>query len=168
MKSAFKNILKGKTVIVGVGNTLRGDDGFGPALIKRLEGKAKACCIDAGSAPENFTGKIIKEKPDTILIVDALHLGLAPGAWEILKKDEIAKSGLSTHDISPNMFIEYLESRTSADIYMLGVQPKDISFGREMSTEVKSALEKIADVIASEAKQSPRLRLLRRPSAFSQ
>ena len=147
MNKAFEKIFKGKVVIVGIGNTLRGDDGFGPALIKRLEGKVKACCIDAGSAPENFTGKIVKEKPDTILMVDALHLGLAPGAWEILKKDEIAKSGLSTHDISPNMFIEYLESRTCADIYMLGVQPKDISFGREMSAEIKNTLEEIAGLI---------------------
>ena len=149
MRPSIKDILKGKTVIVGVGNTLRGDDGFGPALIERLRGKVRAVCLDAGSAPENFTGKIVKENPDTILIVDALHLGIAPGAWEILRKEEIAKSGLSTHDISPNMFIEYLESRTSADIFILGVQPKHISFGREMSAEVKSTLEEIAELICT-------------------
>ena len=144
MNKTFEKIFKGKVVIVGIGNTLRGDDGFGPALIERLRGKVRAVCLDAGSAPENLTGKIVKEKPDTILIVDALHLGIAPGEYEILKKDEIVKSGLSTHDISPTMFIEYLESQTCANIYMLGVQPKDISFGREMSDSVKKTLEEIA------------------------
>ena len=141
MEDIFPKIFKGKTVIVGIGNTLRGDDGFGPALIKRLEGKVKATCIDAGSAPENYTGKIAREKPDTILIVDALDLGLAPGKHEILKKTEIVNMGLSTHDISPHMLIEYLESQTAADIYILGVQPKNLSFGEGMSPEVKETLE---------------------------
>ncbi len=140
----FNNILKGKTVIVGIGNTLRADDGFGPALIERLKGKVKALCIDAATAPENYAGKIAKAKPDTILIVDALHLGLAPGKHEILRKDDIAKSGLSTHDISLKMFIEYLQTRTPADIFVLGVQPKNLSFGQEMSAELKKALEKVA------------------------
>ena len=73
----LEDVFKGKVVIVGIGNTMKGDDGFGPALVERLSPKVKAVCIDAGSAPENYTGKIVKEKPDTILIVDALHLGLA-------------------------------------------------------------------------------------------
>ena len=37
MKSVLKEIFKGKIVIVGVGNTLRGDDGFGPMLIEKLK-----------------------------------------------------------------------------------------------------------------------------------
>ncbi|GAF74403.1 unnamed protein product [marine sediment metagenome] len=145
--SSLKTLLKGKVVIVGIGNTLRGDDGFGPALIAKLKGKVKAACIDAGSAPENYTGKIIKERPETILIVDALHLGKSPGEFEILKKEDIARMGFSTHDISPNMFIEYLENETQADIYILGLQPKSVSFGEEMSNSVKSALTEIADLI---------------------
>jgi len=145
--SIFKNIFKGKVVIVGIGNTLLGDDGFGPALIERLKGKVKAVCLDAGSAPENFTGRIAKEKPDTILIVDALHLGLSPGEYEILKKDDILNCGFSTHDISPHMFIEYLENQTRAGIYMLGIQPKNLSFGEEISDSVKNTLAEITDLI---------------------
>ena len=114
MNNIFKDILKGKVVIVGIGNTLRADDGFGPELIARLKGKVKASCIDAGSAPENYTGKIVKERPDTILIADALDLGKQPGEFAILKKDELLHCGLSTHDISPQMFIEYLKQQTGA------------------------------------------------------
>ena len=147
MPPTIKDILKGKIIIVGIGNTLRGDDGFGPALVEKLTGKITAVCLDVGSAPENYTGKIVKEKPDTILLVDALHLGLAPGKYEILKKDQILKSGFSTHDVSPHMFIDYLESRTGADIYMLGVQPENLSTGLEMSASVKAALEEIATLI---------------------
>ena len=147
MPPTIKDILKGKVVIIGIGNTLRGDDGFGPALVEKLTGKITAVCLDVGSAPENYTGKIVKEKPDTILLVDALHLGLAPGKYEILKKDQILKSGFSTHDVSPHMFIDYLEKQTKADIYMLGVQPKNLSTGLEMSASVKAALEEISILI---------------------
>ncbi len=145
--SILKDIFKGKIVIVGIGNTLRRDDGLGPALIERLKGKIKAVCLDAGNAPENFTGKIVREKPDTILIIDALHLGLSPGEYGILKKEEILNCGLTTHDISPKMFIEYLEKETSADIYMLGVQPESLSFGQEMSDNVKKTVGEIAEWI---------------------
>ncbi len=157
MTNILGNILKGKVVIVGVGNTLRRDDGLGPALIQKLQGKTEALCLDTGTAPENFIGKIVKENPDTILIVDALHLGLPPGEYAVLKKDEIAKGGLSTHDISPNMFIDYLQKQTAADIYMLGVEPKDLSFGQEMSASVEKAVAEIAQIIIKEIKCTRRI-----------
>jgi len=143
MQTTFKNIFNGKVVIVGVGNIMRADDGFGPALIERLKDNVEAICIDAGSAPENYVGKIVKERPDTILIVDTVHLAKRPGEYEILEKPDIVKSGFTTHDISPHMFIEYLEKETKANIYMLGIQPKNVNFGEEMSEEVKKTLEEI-------------------------
>ncbi|OGW74733.1 MAG: hypothetical protein A2Z72_07980 [Omnitrophica bacterium RBG_13_46_9] len=144
----FKDILKGKVVIVGIGNKMRGDDGFGPALVGEIEGSVKAVCIDAGNSPENYTGKIANENPDTVLLVDAVHLDLKPGEYEILKSSEIEKSGFTTHDISPRMFIEYLKNRTGADIYMLGIQPENISLGARMSPSVKKTLSEISELIA--------------------
>lgn len=126
---------------------MKGDDGLGPALIERLKGKVKAVCIDAGNSPENYGGKIAKESPDTILLVDAIHLDLEPGRYEILKPHDILKSGFTTHDISPRMFIKYLESQTKADIYLLGIQPQNISLGGEMSETVKKTLDKIEILI---------------------
>jgi hydrogenase 3 maturation protease len=144
----FQDIFRGKTVIVGIGNALRGDDGFGPALIKRLKRQIPAVCIDAGSAPENYAGKIAKEDPETILIVDAIHLGLAPGEYLILRKEDVLKGGLSTHDISMHMLIDYLEKQTRARIFILGVQPKDVSFGAEMAEELKKALKEITQCMS--------------------
>jgi len=147
MKNVFKDILRGKVVIVGIGNFLRGDDGFGPKLIEKIKNSAQVVCLDAGTAPENYTGKIIKENPDTILIVDAVHLDLSPGEYDILKPSEIVKSGFTTHDISPRMFLEYLEKETNANIYFLGVQPENVSFGNEMSENVKKTLKEITVLI---------------------
>ena len=140
MKNALRDILKGKVVIVGIGNTMKADDGFGPVFIGRIKGKVDAICIDAGTAPENYVGKIAKENPDTVLLCDAVHLERDAGVYEILRPEDVVRSGLTTHDISPGMFIDYLRSRTSAPVYVLGIQPKDVSLGGEMSEEVRLAL----------------------------
>jgi len=157
MRNPFQNIFsakggstsggKGKVVIVGIGNLLRSDDGLGVVLIQRLKDKIKAPCIDVGTAPENYAGSIAKEAPDTILLVDALHLDLAPGKYEILKKQDILNSGFSTHDLSPKMFIEYLEKTTKANIYLLGVQPASVAFGEELSAEVETTLKRLEKLI---------------------
>jgi len=146
-RQEVSRIFSGKVVFVGIGNILRGDDGFGPALIEKLKGKVPAVCIDAGSAPENYSGKIIKEAPDTVILVDIAHMGMKPGEYDVLKKDDILRSGFTTHDLSPNMFIEYLEKETGADIYMIAAQPENVAFGEHMSDSVKAALDEITALV---------------------
>ena len=147
MKNIFKNILRGKVVIVGIGNTLRGDDGVGPAFIESIKGRVNAVCIDAAAALENYIGKIAKEEPDTILIVDAIHLDLLPGEYKLLAKEDIIQCGFSTHDISPRMAIDFLEKETKAKIYLLGIQPQSISLGDEISSKVKETLKEVSELL---------------------
>jgi len=147
MKRDFNDILKGKIVVVGIGNIIKGDDGFGPRLIERLKNKVGATCIDTGSSPENYTRKIAKENPDTILLVDAAHINLPPGEYEILSPQDILKGGFSTHDISLTMFIDYLKTMTKANIFLLGVEPKNISIGDDMSDSVKKTLDEVSKIL---------------------
>ncbi|UCD14860.1 MAG: hydrogenase 3 maturation endopeptidase HyCI [Candidatus Omnitrophota bacterium] len=138
---------KRKIIIVGIGNILRGDDAIGPAIIENLNGKVGAVCIDAGSAPENYIGKIIKEDPDAVLIIDAVDLGLEAGSYDLLVNSDILSSGFTTHDLSPDMFINFLKKETNADIYLLGIQPQRVSFGDEMSQRVKKRIIEISELI---------------------
>lgn len=147
MEKSLLPIMKGKTVIVGIGNPLRGDDGFGPALIGRLQGKIPLICIDAGNAPENYLGRIAREEPDTILLVDAAHLDLEPGQYRILKPEEILKCGLTTHDMSSRMLIDFLQNQTQASIFMLAVQPLNISLGEPISECLSKTLDEIEMLI---------------------
>lgn len=143
----LKCIFQDKVVIVGVGNIFRGDDGFGPALVERLKGKVQATCIDAGTVPENYIGVISREKADTVLLIDAAHLDIRPGEYDILEKKDLVNYGLTTHDISPRMLIEHLERETQALICMLAVQPAHISYGVAMSDSVEKALEELSELI---------------------
>ena len=143
MKYELSSIFKGKVVIVGIGNVLKADDAFGPELVRKLMEETGLFCIDAGTTPENYSGKIARENPDTIILLDAAHIGKNPGEWAIMEEDEIVKSGFTTHDLSPAVFIGYLKEKTNADIYLLGVEPENLSLGGEMSRSVKETIEKI-------------------------
>ncbi len=147
LKKRLSEILEGNIVLVGLGNILRSDDGVGVYLIQRLAGKVNAVCLDAGIALETYLGKIVKAHPDTVLLVDAVHLGLAPGQSQVLTEDEILQNGLTTHDLSPKFFIQYLKEQTSAGIYLLGVQPKRVDMGEEMSPEVTKALAELEGLL---------------------
>ena len=137
----LKNILKGRVVIVGIGNVLRADDGLGSLLVRRLSDKVEAICIDAGNALENHMGPIARYNPDTVLLVDAVHLDLEPGQARLVDPSRIEHSGLSTHDVSPGMFLDFLAQESNCSVFLLGVQPECIEIGSRISATVRDTLE---------------------------
>jgi hydrogenase 3 maturation protease len=139
--------MKGKVLLIGAGNTLRGDDGAGPALVALLEGKVQASLIDAGEAPENYTGRIIAVAPDTIVFVDAADYGAQPGDVVILEPEEISGCGISTHQMPLSVFFKYICQNCRADIFALGIQPAQIGFGDPMSLDVASSVEALASLL---------------------
>ncbi len=143
----FEAIMKGKVVLFGIGNILRGDDGLGPILLERLKGRVNAVCINAENAPEKYLGKIIKENPDTLLIIDAVHLNLGPGEYEIISSSNLRNTGFTTHDISLTMLIEYLKTEINSKIYILGVQPHRLRLGDEISESIDNTISIIANMI---------------------
>lgn len=146
MLERLKSHLKGKVVILGIGNTLRSDDAIGSLLASRIKDKVSFTVFDAGESPENYLEKIIRENPDTILIVDAVDFGSPPGEYNILEGSGIRTSNLfSTHNASISLTINYLQKHIKADIIILIIQPKTIAFGDTLSPELSGTLDKLED-----------------------
>jgi len=144
----LKDRLQGKVSIVGIGNRLRGDDGVGPEIINRLKNPLPQLLLfDVGEVPENYLGKIVKEKPNTIVLIDAVDLGSPPGTIKIIEKDDIRDESLSTHNVSVKLVAKYLQKETSADVFLLGIQPETTEFGKEISQPVRESLEKIVRML---------------------
>ncbi|MCM8780588.1 MAG: hydrogenase 3 maturation endopeptidase HyCI [Candidatus Omnitrophica bacterium] len=142
----LKPRLKGEVVILGIGNTLRRDDGLGVILAERLKNRTPFKVFDVGISPENYLGKIVREKPNTVIIIDAVDFGAQPGEFRLLDADDIKTSNLfSTHNISISLLINYLQNNLKADIIILTVQPKEISLGEGLSPEVKKTVNKLED-----------------------
>ena len=137
--------LKGKVVILGIGNTLRGDDGIGSLLSKRIQGKVPYIVYDGSLCPENYLGKIIQDKPDTILMIDAVDFGGKPGEIKMLEGKDIQTVNLfTTHNASIGLAIKYLENSIKVDVIVLAIQPKALDFGEKMSPEINKTLEDLS------------------------
>ena len=143
----FKHLrshLKGKVVIIGVGNSLRSDDAAGSILADRIKDKVPYKVYDTGTAPENYLSKIINEQPDNIVIIDAVDFGGKPGDCCVFEGAKIRTANLfSTHNASISMVINYLQSNLKVDIIILAIQPRTVSLGDGMSQEVTQMLTKL-------------------------
>ena len=98
-------------IILGIGNELKYDDGVGPFIISELNKlnlNENVLLINAQTVPENFTGKIRKENPSHIILIDACLMGLNPGEYKIVNEDDFANIGISTHSMSLSYFVKYL------------------------------------------------------------
>ncbi|MBX7076845.1 MAG: hydrogenase maturation peptidase HycI [Methanobacteriaceae archaeon] len=136
---------------MGVGNELKADDGLGPYFIQilsqDLKDKPQITLINAGSVPENFTGKIRKENPTHIILIDAVLMEEAPGYTRLIKKEEIKNMGISTHSMPLSYLINYLELEKTYNICFIGIQPADLSLKLELTPEVKESTEELKNNI---------------------
>jgi len=155
MLDHLKLHLKGKVVILGIGNVLRGDDGIGSLLADRLKGKVPWTVYDAAESPENYLGPVIKQRPDTIVLVDAVDFGGEPGEFRVLEATEIKTSNLfSTHNASIGLTINYLQTNLKADIITLIIQPCQITLGGDLSRPVEETLHKLENWFLETAKET--------------
>ncbi|MDP2904796.1 MAG: hydrogenase maturation protease [Candidatus Omnitrophota bacterium] len=137
--------LEGKVVILGIGNTLRSDDAAGALLTSRLLGKVPYIVYDGGTSPENYLGKIIKDKPDNIIIIDAADFGGRPGEYRLMEGEALRTTNMfSTHNASISLSVNYLQTDLKkVEILLLLIQPNRIVFGDIISPEVSDSITKL-------------------------
>jgi hydrogenase 3 maturation protease len=137
-----------RTVIVGIGNILKGDDGAGPLVCQQLEqAEISAGLIDAGTVPENYIQPIIKRAPQNLLIIDAIDFGAAPGTIKIFKPEDIGSHIISTHSLSPRLFVDMVCQNVCVDVYFIGIQPAQIQLGQPVSQQVNMAIQQLSEVL---------------------
>ncbi len=146
--SDIRDRLKGIVTIIGIGNIMRGDDGFGPRLIESLKKKStKANLFDCGTVPENYIFPILTTSCDTVILVDVADLKAEPGVMKVLSLNELSGAGLSTHNSSIRLFTDLLMTgKDDLNIFAVTVQPKSIAFGENLSPAVSESIDKLSDI----------------------
>lgn len=135
-----------KTIVMCIGNRDGGDDAVGPYIAdilkqKKLDGIK---IIDAGTVPENFTGKVKEYNSKNLVMIDAIDMNLKPGSTRIVPKEKIGVMHISTHGIPLSVLINYIEKYVD-NILLIGIQPKNMS--GEMSKEVIDSADKLVKYI---------------------
>jgi len=135
-----------KLAIVCVGNPMRGDDGFGPAVAARVEGKG---VFDAGPVPENVLPKVAALRPEVVLFVDAADFGGGPGTLRLVSAEELAQGDFSTHSAPLSVAAEYLRQACEAKSLLLAAQAKRTELGSVMSVEMVRAVQEAARLLTA-------------------
>lgn len=143
--SALQNESPEGPLLVGIGNTLKADDGIGSEICSQLKQLIPDNVIDTGTVPENYIQVILKKLPKTILFIDAIDFGASAGTIRIFDSYDVCTGGVSTHTFSLRVLSEMLAQKTNAKIYFIGIQPKSTQIGDPMSGEVESAKKEVLE-----------------------
>jgi len=134
-------------LLLGIGNDLLGDDGIGPYIADNLI-HPDWITINAGIVPENFIGPVKKQNPDRIVIVDAVEMGLSPGAIRLIPPDFISDCGIGTHQLSLTVIVNQLQS-LCPDVMLIGIQPDSLNPDTALTDSVREAAEYLLKVIST-------------------
>ncbi|OPY28078.1 MAG: hydrogenase 2 maturation endopeptidase [Methanocella sp. PtaU1.Bin125] len=147
--------------VLGVGNALVGDDGFGPRVIEELQKRelpANVELIDAGVGGMAILSWI--EDADKIVIVDSVQTGNEPAGTVYRFTDkEMPPSDmfmLSLHDLNlvDTINIGKVVQKMPDEIVIYGVEVRRVAeFTREMTPEVEAAIPEVADLVMKEISQ---------------
>ncbi len=136
------------TLILGIGNTLKGDDGAGPVVCEKLRDlKVGADVIDTATAPENYIQPVVRKAPQNLLIVDAMDFGASAGTIGLFSPRQLSSVVTSTHTLSPRMFIDLVCAEIEVDVYFAGIQPAHTKLGSSVSPQVQEAIDRLCLVL---------------------
>lgn len=138
-----------RVAVLGVGNVLRGDDAFGPELVRRLSAKIpQLTAVDGGTVPENHLPVVLRSRPELILVADCTDFEGTPGELRLLDPDEVESLPFLTHGFPLSLILEELRRRSGAQIQVLAVQGGRVGMGEPLSSAVAETLEAVVTSLA--------------------
>ena len=127
-------------LLVGIGNVLKSDDNIGNLVVEKLKNDFDV--LVAETNPEAYLSKM--QKHNKIIFVDAVDFEGEVGEVKLFKLDDIQDLLYATHNIPISMLKKMLPS---VEIEVIGIQPKNLEFGTELSLNLEEVVEKVLKVI---------------------
>ena len=149
-----------KTLVLGLGNILLGDEGVGVRVVERLqelyEFPQEVQVLDGGTLALDLLPVV--EDADRLLVIDALEMGAEPGAMARLEGDEVP--AFLSIKISPHQMglADLLAAARLRDLFpkqlvLWGVQPAELKPGLVLSSPVAAQVEVLVDRVLAELSQ---------------
>ena len=140
-----------RLAVLGIGHELCGDDAVGVQLAgmlrQRVAGNASVLVIEAGPAPENFTGPLRRFQPDLVLLVDAAQMNAGPGTISWLDLQSTDGISASSHTLPLHILVSYLVAELGCQVALLGIQPEQTFADGPLTQRVERAAEAVVEEI---------------------
>jgi hydrogenase maturation protease len=139
-----------KVLVLGIGNILWGDEGFGVRVVeafhRRFATPTNVTVLDGGTQGLYLVHFV--EEADYLVVFDAIDYGLEPGALKIVRDEEVPKfTGSKKMSLHQTGFQEVLSAadllgRYPRKLALIGCQPLDLEdWGGPLTAPVQAAIE---------------------------
>lgn len=150
-----------RTLILGCGNWLWGDDGFGPAVTRGLLSDVAVpddvCIMDVGTSIREVLFDVIlsEKKPEKIVVVDAMDCGREPGElfnMDIGSMPQTKLADLSAHQVPTSSLLRDLRDMCGVDVVVIAcqVQNRDAEIKPGLSPVVEQAVHRAVETVSRE------------------
>lgn len=143
--------------VIGIGNTLKGDDGIGMILAQKMEEREippDVKVFDAGTGGMKILHRL--KDLEKAIIIDAVRFGGDPGDHVFFSPDEVKslRESRGTHGTDLLEVLELSERVGEApeDVLILGIQPKDDSTRSGISPELEKKIPEIMEELDKKVK----------------
>lgn len=144
------------TLVLGLGNVLMGDDGFGPAAVRAFEAEyivpPDVAVIDLGTPGLDLTPWLADA--DAVVIVDTVRSSRPPGTLTVYDKAEVLRHppAIRVHPHDPGvketlLALEFA-GRDPRELTLIGVAPERTEMALTLSPAVEAALGPAVKAIA--------------------
>lgn len=147
--------MKNKTLVLGLGNTLLGDEGAGVYAVRALqeqhEGLADVEFLDGGTLSFTLAGPI--EEAGSLIVIDATQLQAQPGTVRVFEGEDMDRflgshRKSSVHEVSlmDLMAIATLAESLPAHRALIGIQPEYLDWSDAPTDAVARAIPLACDM----------------------
>ena len=143
-----------RVVVAAFGNELRGDDGFGIAVLRRLEASQRArhsagvTFLEVGTAGLRLAQELLTPC-DRLIVIDAMTRGGQPGTVYVLKVEEVpAARDVDMHlaVLSRALSVAQALGALPPETFLVGCEPSDVD---ELTMELSDRVQAAVDVAAN-------------------
>ena len=159
-KSSLDNVLyKNEVTILGIGNVILRDEGFGVRvaeyLDKHYEFPESVQIVDGGTLGIELTQYVTGT--EKLLVIDSINGGAEPGTTFRFHNDDVMEhfqDKLSAHEVGIQDVLGLLTvtGHKIPDVVVIGAQPYDVEAGVELSDGMMQLLPQMVEQALSELK----------------
>lgn len=142
-----------RVVVAAFGNELRGDDGFGIAVLRKLEtlpqhhGVNDLRLLEIGTAGLRLAQELLTPC-DRLIVIDAMTRGGEPGTVYVLKVEDVPDTlDVDMHVAVPSRALAVAKALGALppETYLVGCEPVDVD---ELTTELSGPVQAAVGIAA--------------------